>query len=114
MEDVRRLERAEFHGPVALAVAPGSPVASEVTALVKQKGWDLLVAPVLKRDVVLEAGGEAGLAAAWERAEALALRKGSAIVVAHARPETIEFLGKRLLGLEKRGLMLIGLSELAD
>jgi polysaccharide deacetylase 2 family uncharacterized protein YibQ len=114
MEDVRAIERVTFNGPIALAVAPENPAASEVAALAKKKGWDLLVAPVLKRDIVLEAGGDAGLATAWTRAEALALRKGSAIVVAHARPETIEFLGKRLVGLEKRGLRLVGLSELAD
>lgn len=73
-----------------------------------------LGAPVLMRDIFLDAEGEVGMAAAWEKAQKLALRKGSAIVIAHPHPETLEFLARELPRLDGRGLRLVKVSELVD
>lgn len=73
-----------------------------------------LGAPLLVRDLFLDADGEAGMAAAWERARKLALRKGSAIVIAHPHTETLDFLARELPRLETQGLRLVKISELVD
>ncbi len=73
-----------------------------------------LGAPLLVRDVFLDAEGEAGMDAAWGKARKLALRKGSAIVIAHPHPETLDFLGREIPRLEGQGLRLVKVSELVD
>jgi len=73
-----------------------------------------LGAPFLSRDVFLDAEGEVGMEAAWEKARRLALKKGSAIVIAHPHPATLDFLGQEIPKLAAHGLRLVKVSELVD
>ena len=73
-----------------------------------------LGAPLVARDVFLDAEGEGGMAEAWGKARKLALRKGSAIVIAHPHPASLEFLAREIPKLEGQGLRLVKLSELVD
>lgn len=78
--------------------------------------------PFLARDVFLDdvaaetsaAGGTPeALDAAWERALALAAKKGETIVIGHPRRETLAFLGPKLVGMVKaEGPKPIRVSEL--
>jgi polysaccharide deacetylase 2 family uncharacterized protein YibQ len=70
--------------------------------------------PFLARDFFLDAEGEAGMAPAWEKARKQALRKGSAIVIAHPHPSTLDFLAREIPRLEAQGLRLVKVSELVD
>ena len=78
--------------------------------------------PFLARDVFLDdaatesadpAGAPGALEAAWERALALAKKRGQAIVIGHPRKETLAFLSEKigLLG-GKNGPRLVRVSEL--
>jgi uncharacterized protein len=194
----------ELPGPIALAVLPDAPAASEAAALAGRKGWDLLLhlplasasagsppgaissadgeakieesvaralervpgaigvnnhegsaamadrrvvrtllravrdrrlffldsrtgssrvaeeeakalgMPILSRDLFLDAEGEGGMAEAWGKARKLALRKGTAIVIAHPHPASLDFLSRELPGLDAQGIRLVKLSELVD
>lgn len=73
-----------------------------------------LGAPMLARDVFLDAEGERGLSAAWQEAVRGAARKGEAIVLAHPHASTLDFLEKELPQLGARGLRLVKVSELVD
>lgn len=79
--------------------------------------------PVLSRDVFLddrateekaEGGPPEALAAAWERARALARKRGQCVVIGHPHPSTLEFLSRELPLLPKDGLKLVKLSELVE
>ncbi|MGE5347238.1 MAG: divergent polysaccharide deacetylase family protein [Acidithiobacillales bacterium] len=79
--------------------------------------------PVLSRDVFLDdaaaeakdAGGTPGaLEAAWERALALAAKKGHAVVIAHPHRETVEFLLRKLPELSRTGPLPVRVAELLD
>jgi len=70
--------------------------------------------PILSRDVFLDAEGEKGLAVAWGEATLLAAKRGSAIVLAHPHPATLDFLSRELPKLSSRGLKLVKVSELVD
>ncbi len=79
--------------------------------------------PVLSRDVFLDdaaaeakdAGGPPGaLEAAWERALAIAAKKGHVVVIAHPHPETVEFLLRKLPELSRTGPLPVRVAELLD
>ena len=84
------------------------------SARVAEEEAKSLGAPLLSRDVFLDAEGGGGMEAAWEKARKLALRKGSAIVIAHPHPATLDFLGREIPKLEAHGLRLVKVSELVD
>ena len=78
--------------------------------------------PFLARDVFLDDvaaetsaknGVPEALDAAWERALALAAKKGQAIVIGHPRKETLAFLSEKLGSLGKKdGPRAVRVSEL--
>lgn len=77
----------------------------------------------LERDVFLDdvaeevrvrGGAPETIAAAWERALALAAKRGAAVVIGHPRPETLDFLERELPALAGRGFRLVKASELVD
>lgn len=77
--------------------------------------------PFLQRDVFLDdvaaetaakGGVPEALDAAWERALAIAAKKGDAIVLAHPRRETLAFLEKKLASEKSAGARLVRVSEL--
>lgn len=79
----------------------------------------------LSRDVFLDdvpAGGRSGeeaaapeaIAAAWERVLSVVAKKGQAVVLAHPRADSLDFLERALAGLDARGLRLVRASELVD
>jgi len=84
------------------------------SASVAEEEAKSLGAPFLARDVFLDAEGEAGMEAAWGKARKLALRKGSAVVIAHPHPATLDFLGREIPRLDGQGLRLVKVSELVD
>jgi polysaccharide deacetylase 2 family uncharacterized protein YibQ len=84
------------------------------SARVAEEEAKSLGAPFLARDLFLDAEGVTGMEAAWGKARQLALRKGSAIVIAHPHPATLDFLGREIPRLEGQGLRLVKLSELVD
>ncbi len=82
---------------------------------------EALRVPFLQRDVFLDdvaaetaakGGAPEALDAAWERALALAARKGEAIVIGHPRRDTLAFLEKRLASEKSAGARLVKVSEL--
>jgi len=82
---------------------------------------DAMGVPFLQRDVFLDdvaaetaakGGAPEALDAAWERALALARKKGDAIVIGHPRRETLNFLEKRLASEKTAGARLVRVSEL--
>jgi polysaccharide deacetylase 2 family uncharacterized protein YibQ len=77
--------------------------------------------PFLQRDVFLDdvaaetrakGGAPEALDAAWERAVALAGKRGEAIVIGHPRKETLAFLEKKLASEKSAGARLVRVSEL--
>ncbi|HEX7616668.1 MAG TPA: divergent polysaccharide deacetylase family protein [Thermoanaerobaculia bacterium] len=77
--------------------------------------------PFLARDVFLDdamtesadpRGAPGALDAAWERAVALAKKRGQAIVIGHPRKETLAFLSEKIGLLGKEGPRLVRVSEL--
>jgi uncharacterized protein len=78
--------------------------------------------PTIARDVFLddekteaEAGGaQAGLEASWRAALAKARKKGSCVLIAHPRKETLDFLAPKLAAGGTAGLTRVKVSELAD
>jgi polysaccharide deacetylase 2 family uncharacterized protein YibQ len=81
----------------------------------------VLRVPFLQRDVFLDdvaaetsakGGAPEALDAAWERALALAAKKGEAIVIGHPRRDTLAFLEKRLASEKSAGARLVRVSEL--
>ncbi|MCM3876259.1 MAG: divergent polysaccharide deacetylase family protein [Thermoanaerobaculia bacterium] len=77
--------------------------------------------PFLARDVFLDdvmtefadpGGAPGALEAAWEKAIALAKKRGQAIVIGHPRKETLAFLSEKIGLLGKEGPRLVRVSEL--
>lgn len=77
--------------------------------------------PFLQRDVFLDdvaaeiaakGGAPEALDAAWERALALAGKRGEAIVIGHPRKETLAFLEKRFASEKSAGARLVRVSDL--
>ena len=77
--------------------------------------------PFLARDVFLDdaateaadpAGAPGALDAAWEKAIALAKKRGQAIVIGHPRKETLSFLSEKIGLLGKEGPKLVRVSDL--
>ncbi len=77
--------------------------------------------PFLARDVFLDdvaaetaskGGAPDALEAAWEKALALAAKKGEAIVIGHPRRETLAFLKRRFASEKAAGVGLVRVSEL--
>lgn len=94
--------------------------ATVVPAEARRLGVALLSRDVFLDDVPAgaraaeEAAGPEAIAAAWERALSVVAKKGQAVVLAHPRRDSLDFLERALAGLEARGLRLVRTSELAD
>ena len=91
------------------------------TASVAGPEASALGVPFLQRDVFLDdvaaetaakGGAPEALDAAWERALALAAKKGEAVVIGHPRRDTLAFLEKRLASEKTAGARLVRVSEL--
>lgn len=69
--------------------------------------------PALRRDVYLDAlGGTQEMRKQWERAVVLAREKGGAVVVCHARPQTLALARELAAGLSRAGVRAVTLDEL--
>ncbi|MCL5966322.1 MAG: divergent polysaccharide deacetylase family protein [Deltaproteobacteria bacterium] len=69
--------------------------------------------PILRRDVFLDVeGADEEMRRQWAKAVALAAERGSAVLICHARPETLGLIKELLPGLQKAGVRAVTLDEL--
>ncbi len=66
-----------------------------------------------RQDVFLDAGLAPGeMRARWDKAVAIARERGTAVLVCHARPETLRFVASLLPGLRAQGITPVTMDEL--
>lgn len=70
--------------------------------------------PALRRDVFLDVeGGDDEMRRQWDRAVGLAVERGSALLVCHARPETLRLVRELLPGLARARVRAVTVGEIA-